>query len=215
MAKEKAKEQKEQTEQKGKKGKNEQEQNEQEQKDQTPKPAKMDPRKRENLIAGSIMGGVILVFALSGFFLGEVLVETLRPEPIVAAQMVGPSLPGLVAPQSEEGTPDPGKTWFYDLDPVVANLDEPGATRYIRTSLTLEVFDSLNEKDGRALLKEKSPHLRNWLAIYLASLSLEDARGERNLRRMQSDVLEEFNQILFPNALPHVNHILLKDFAIQ
>ena len=43
------------------------------------------------------MGGIILVFALSGFFLGKVLVETLKPEPIVAAQIgaTGPMGQGI------------------------------------------------------------------------------------------------------------------------
>ncbi len=194
--------------------KNEQEK---EQEDQAPKEEKRNSKKKENLIAASIMGGIILVFALAGFFLGEVLVETLRPEPIVASQIVeaGPSLSGQQAAKPKQDTPDPGQTWFYELPPLTANLDEPGATRYIRTALTLEMMDSLDPKEGKDLLDEKAPHLRNWLAIYLASLSLEDAQGERNLRRIQSDVLVEFNQILFQNGQPHVNYILLKDFAIQ
>ena len=43
----------------------------------------------------------------------------------------------------------------------------------------------------------------------------DEARGEKNLKRIQSQVLEEFNQMLFPNEKPQVSHILLKDFAIQ
>jgi len=191
------------------------EQDEQEQQDQEPKPEKRSRNKKENIIAGSVFGGIILVFALSGFFLGEVLVKTLRPDPMVAAQFLNSSQSEQSAQASEEDSSDPGKTWFYDLEPVVANLDEPGATRYIRATLKLEILNSLTEKEGEELLKEKAPHLINWLSIYLASLSLEDARGERNLRRMQSDVLVEFNQILFPNAKPHVNHILFKGFSIQ
>lgn len=191
------------------------EQDEQEQNDQDPKQEQQNSKKKENIVAGSVFGGIILVFALSGFFLGEVLVETLKPDPMIAAQFLDASKSGQTTPTSEADTADPGKTWFYELDPVVANLDEPGATRYIRTTLKLEILHSLPEKEGRPLLDEKAPHLINWLSIYLASLALEDARGERNLRRMQSDVLVEFNQILFPNAKPHVNHILLKDFSIQ
>lgn len=193
---------------------------EQAQKDQAPKEEKWNSKKKENVIAGSIMAGIILVFALAGFFLGEVLVETLQPEPIVASQFVedGPSLSGQQAASPNQDTSDnedPGDTWFYELAPLTANLDEPGATRYVRAALTLEMLDSLDPKEGKDLLDEKAPHMRNWLAIYMASLSLEDAQGERNLRRIQSDVLVEFNQILFQNDKPHVNYILLKDFAIQ
>lgn len=164
------------------------------------------------------MGGIILVFALSGFFLGKVLVETLKPEPIVAAQ-IGATGPMGQAIETDEGSETKeagdGKTWFYDLPPVVANLDEPGATRYVRMALTLEILDSLDRKDGEPMLEEKDPHMRNWLTIYLSSLSLDDARGEKNLKRIQSHMLEELNQILFPNAQPQISSILLKDFAIQ
>ncbi|MCP4452090.1 MAG: flagellar basal body-associated FliL family protein [Planctomycetes bacterium] len=141
--------------------------------------------------------------------------DTLRPEPIVAAQIAGTAPSGTSEAPPEEEAVDAGKTWFYDLLPVVANLDEPGATRYIRTTLTLEIFDSLDKDEGENLLEKKAPHMRNWLTIYLASLTLDDARGENNLKRIQSHVLEEFNQMLFPNEKPQVSHILLKDFAIQ
>lgn len=172
--------------------------------------------KQEKIISASIVGGIVLVFALAGFFLGKVLVETLRPEPIVAAQVAGMMGAQQTAGSgTEEDIVETEKTWFYNLEPVVANLDEPGATRYVRTTLTLEIYNSLSKKDGTELLEEKAPHMRNWLAIYLASLSLDDARGERNLKRIQSQVLEEFNQILFPNAQPLIGRILLKDFAIQ
>jgi flagellar basal body-associated protein FliL len=185
------------------------------QEEQNPGQSKTDAKKRETIISWSIMGSIILVFALSGFFLGKVLVETLQAEPIMAAQIAGMSQSGQSETTPDQEIVDGGKTWFYDLLPVVANLDEPGATRYIRTTLTLEIYDALDEDKGKELLKEKAPHMRNWLTIYLASLSLDDARGEKNLKRIQSHVLEEFNQMLFPNEKPQVSHILLKDFAIQ
>jgi flagellar basal body-associated protein FliL len=175
-------------------------------------------KKKEKIKTWCIMGGIVLVFALSGFFLGKVLVETLKPVPIVAAQIAGTSQsqPGAGETDPEQKPVGSGETWFYKkLEAVVANLDEPGATRYVRTTLTLEIFSSLDEKEGRALLESKTPHLRNWLTIYLASLSLDDARGEKNLKRIQSDVLDAFNQKLFPDGQPHIGRILLEDFAIQ
>ncbi|MEJ2649733.1 MAG: hypothetical protein P8016_15160, partial [Sedimentisphaerales bacterium] len=58
-----------------------------------------------------------------------------------------------------------GKFWYYDLEPpVVANLNEPGVTRYVSASLTLQM-NAANEKETRAFLNEKTPILRNWLYI--------------------------------------------------
>ncbi len=105
--------------------------------------------------------------------------------------------------------------WYYDFEPVVANLNEPGITRYIRVALTLQISAQLDPKKGTALLQEKNPLLKNWLTIYLASQSLEDIRGDRNLRRIQSEILDAFNEKLFPNAKGKVRNVLFKEFAVQ
>ena len=107
------------------------------------------------------------------------------------------------------------KVWYYDLEPVVANLDEPGVTRYVRATLTLEMNSDMDEKKGVAFIEEKKPVLTNWLTIYLASLNLESIRGDRNLKRIQSQVLDGFNERLFPDAKPQIKYILFKEFAVQ
>ncbi|MHC4739227.1 MAG: flagellar basal body-associated FliL family protein [Planctomycetota bacterium] len=108
------------------------------------------------------------------------------------------------------------KNWYYDeLEPVVANLDEPGVTRYVRVSLTLEVDAEIDPKKGTTFIKSKKPLLKNWLAIYLASLTLEDIRGDRNLIRIQSKIRDAFNEKLFPDSKPQIKNVLIKEFAIQ
>lgn len=106
-------------------------------------------------------------------------------------------------------------TWYYDLEPVVANLDEPGVTRYIRAAITLEIRSRLGRSKGEALFEAKKPVLTNWLNIYLASLSIEDIRGDKNLKRIQLQILDAFNEELFPDAKPQIKYILFKEFAIQ
>lgn len=105
--------------------------------------------------------------------------------------------------------------WYYHFEPVVANLNEPGVTRYIRMALTLQISAQLDQKKGIALLEEKNPLLKSWLTIYLASQSLEDVRGNRNLQRIQSEILDAFNEKLFPDAKPKIMNVLFKEFAVQ
>ena len=57
--------------------------------------------------------------------------------------------------------------------------------------------------------------MTNWLTIYLASLSLGDIRGDKNLRRIQSQITDAFNEILFPDAKPQIENVLFKEFPIQ
>jgi flagellar basal body-associated protein FliL len=181
---------------------------------------KKPSEKKGQIITASIVGGIVLVFAVAGFFLGKVLVD-MRPKPIVMAGVSGTTgLKGLSpslaeAEQTKTHEVAEGKTWFYDMEPVLANLNEPGANRYVRTTLTLEIFNALDEEKGKLLIAEKERNLRDWLTIYLASLSLDDARGDKNLKRIQAQVLEAFNEKLFPNTQPQIGRILLKDFAIQ
>ena len=118
--------------------------------------------------------------------------------------------------KAEGSAQEAPKTWYFDLDPVVANLDEPGVTRYIRVTLTLEVDQEIDKKKGEEFLKEQKPILTNWLAIYLAGLGLDDIRGNKNHMRIQSQILDAFNEKLFREQLSYFNDLDLTekiDFA--
>ncbi len=106
-------------------------------------------------------------------------------------------------------------TWYYHLEPVVANLNEPSVTRYVRATLIMEVDAQINKKKGTALIEEKQPLLTNLLTIYLASLTLEDIRGDTSLKRIQSQLVDSFNEKLFPDARPQIKRVLFKEFAVQ
>jgi len=105
--------------------------------------------------------------------------------------------------------------WYYDLEPIIANLNEPGVTRYVRVKLTLEIGTEVDQKEGNAFFNEKNPLLTNWLAIYFASLNLENIRGDNNLKRIQSQIRDSFNEQLFPDSKPKIRRVLFKEFAVQ
>ena len=152
---------------------------------------------------------IVLACAGSGFVVGR----------IFAGSGAGKSDPNQPAPATntapDEADPESLTTWFYDMQPVVSNLDVPGVTRYVRAAVTLEISSAAAQKQATKLLQEKAPILTNWLTIYLASLSIEDIRGDKNLRRIQSHILDAFNEQLFPDEKPKIKHILFKEFAIQ
>jgi flagellar basal body-associated protein FliL len=105
--------------------------------------------------------------------------------------------------------------WYYDLEPVVANLNEPNVARYVSISITLQISSDLGEKNGRSRIEQKLPVLTDWLTVYLAGLSLEDIRGDKNLKSIQSQILDAFNTKLFPDSKPMIKHILFRNFAVQ
>jgi flagellar basal body-associated protein FliL len=107
------------------------------------------------------------------------------------------------------------KSWYYDMDPVIANLNEPSVTRYIRITITLEMSEKVDAEKGKIFIGEKKPELTNWLNIYLSSQTVEDIRGDKNLRRIQSQILNAFNEKLFPNGQGAIKQVLFKEFAVQ
>ncbi len=107
------------------------------------------------------------------------------------------------------------KIWYRDLAPIVANLDEPGAMRYVRATLTLGISSQLSKEEGKSLLEKNEPVLNDWLSIYLASLSVADVQGDRNQRVIQSQIRDAFNQELFGDGEPKIERVLFKEFAIQ
>jgi len=125
--------------------------------------------------------------------------------------------PSSSAPQKLTIDNPTGKeaTWYYKLDPVVANLDEPGALRYIRLAVYLEMDASAQQDQCQKLIDAKKPMLINWLQLYLAGRSLEEVKGERYLKTMQIQILEGFNQILFPNTKSLIKGVLFGELNIQ
>lgn len=162
-----------------------------------------------------VLGGVVLFCAGAGFGLGRLFAGSrtagaAQPKPGTTPQ---PQTDDLAA--DDASAQDSQKTWYYDLDPVVANLNEPSVTRYVRATFTLEISAEVDKKKGTAFLDEKKPVLINWLTVYLSSLRLDDIRGDKNLKSIQSQVREAFNERLFPDSKPQIKQVLIKEFPVQ
>lgn len=163
-----------------------------------------------------IVGGAVVLFATAGFVVGRSFGTRGQAQNVAAA-----STPEKKEASSEkkkgegESEGKKGEDWFYEIEPVVANLNDPGVTRYVRITLTLEIAGEWPEEEGKLLLEQKKPLLKHWLTLYLTNQTLEETRGKTNLIRMQSNINEIFNQGLFPNEKPRISNVLFKEFAIQ
>ncbi|HIJ67086.1 MAG TPA: flagellar basal body-associated FliL family protein [Planctomycetes bacterium] len=111
--------------------------------------------------------------------------------------------------------PTDEKLWSFELEPVIANLDEPGVTRYARVTITLQLSPQMDQEKGSLFLEEKKAILRDWLTTYIAGLNLERVRGTSNLGRIKKELRDSFNELLFPQSKPFINNILFKEFAVQ
>lgn len=148
----------------------------------------------------------IVICASAGFVVGRLFGARGSTQTVSAAE--------TPLQQSPKRTADDGPSWFYDLEPVLGNLNEPGVVRYVRLGLTLEVT-GISEREGAAFFQQRKPLLKNWLTLYLNNLTLDDVRGERNLRQMQTQITDAFNQTLFAGAGLNVKRVLFKELSIQ
>ena len=164
------------------------------------------------LLAWIIMAVVVVLLAGSGFVLGRLFAGSSSPQTNESSQENA---------QEEETVPDDSitnskSTWYYpDLGSVVVNPDEPGATRFVRVGLILEISSALDEKTAKKLIDTKKPLLVNWLNLYFKSLTLKEMENDRDMQRILTQICDSFNEILFPDAKPQIKKILIKEFNIQ
>jgi flagellar basal body-associated protein FliL len=172
-----------------------------------------EPKKRLGVhyLQWTIFAGIVVICAASGFGLGRLFGWSGAGKTTELTQQTD----SAGAQPANASKADLKNTWHYELEPVVANLNEPGATRYIRVALILQISNELDSKKSTPFIEERIPLLRNWLTIYLASLTIEQTRGDKNLMRIQSEILDSFNEKLFPDAKPQIVNVFFKDFAIQ
>ena len=158
-----------------------------------------------------IMGVIVVVSAGAGIGLAKLFGGTKKVshEAAGAEKKTAEVKAGDIAAGANQ------KSWYYDLDPVIANLNEPSATRYVRVTITFEMSEKIATDKGKAFVDGRKPELTNWLNIYLASQAVEDIRGDKNLRRIQSQIRNAFNEKLFPGGQPGIKQILFKEFAVQ
>ncbi|MHC4792545.1 MAG: flagellar basal body-associated FliL family protein [Planctomycetota bacterium] len=112
-----------------------------------------------------IMFVVIVLCGIAGFTLGRFLSGSSTPKTAEHSQEYKSALPQDLRP--DDSATDAQKVWYYDLGPIVANLDVPGVTRYVRAVLTLEINPEVDKNKGTDFFNEKKPVLTNWLTIYL------------------------------------------------
>jgi len=119
----------------------------------------------------------------------------------------GAAIPGETAAEAE--------TFLYkDLETITVNLNEPRLARYVHATVTLGVRES-EFPEVAPLIDARTNVLRDWLTVYLTSLTLDDVRGPENLNRIRREVLDAFNTELWPDATPKIRKVLFKEFAVK
>ncbi|MFC1677163.1 flagellar basal body-associated protein FliL [Planctomycetota bacterium] len=165
------------------------------------------------IVTWAMIAVVVIVFAGSGLVLGRVLaaMSTSEQQPQASGQQEKTQ-----ENDKADSIADTEGTWYYNgLESVVVNPDEPGAMRYVRVGLTLEVSSELDQLKAEAFFETKKPALVNWLNIYLKSLTLGEMENDSDMKHILLDIHDAFNEILFPDEKPKLKRVLIREFNIQ
>ena len=143
------------------------------------------------------------------------------------AQLMAASAEGEVVEEPKENltkesynelyteTPQEAKSWAYDLEPIVGNLDEAGSMRFLRVAISIEMSPELDSTKSIGYLDERKAVMKDFVTTYVAGLSLEKVKGSSNLNRIKKELRDGFNEQLFPESKPLVQRVFLREFAIQ
>jgi flagellar basal body-associated protein FliL len=173
--------------------------------------SKKTKSKGGSLLVWIIMLVVVLAGVAGGFGLAVTLAKPAQPEAEETEQEnKNPKIEDMINENAKDA-----KTWSYELPPIVACLDEPSLTRYVRAAITLEMSPELDPVKGQQFLAEQEPILRDWLTTYFFGKTLLQVQGSKNIERIKVELFNSFNEILFPDSKALIKRILFKEFVIQ
>jgi len=164
------------------------------------------------LITWLVIAGVSLAGMVGGFALAQLMAAPAEEE---VAEEPKENLTGESYNELYSETPEEAKSWAYDLEPTVGNLDEAGSMRFLRVSISLEMSPELDSVKSIGYLDEREAIMKDFITTYVAGLSLERVKGSSNLNRIKKELRDGFNELLFPEGKPLVLRVFLREFAIQ
>jgi len=142
-----------------------------------------------------------------------------------AAGFAVPQLMGGGAHKSESGeaheTKAPSKAEHakvgmscVQFGEVVANLDDNRMMRYVRAKFSLSVAESDSEPVQHAVETNRTV-LKNWLIGYLQNKHIDEVRGTEGFNRIRREILDRFNEILYPAGEAKIKEVLFEEFNVQ
>lgn len=141
----------------------------------------------------------------------------------MVAMLAGAALPLFVDVSSLLGKPKdaskehdhtPAKTAIVPFGDMVVNLTDERAMRYLRVKLAVLV-DADKEKEVSDLLTKKKAAVKSKLISHLAGKTLKDVSGTVGVNRLQREILERFDEVLYPDGHSPLRAILFEEYVVQ
>jgi flagellar protein FliL len=94
------------------------------------------------------------------------------------------------------------------LEAFVVNLNEADSSRYLKTSLEVEMVNAIAVEE----IARARPAVRDEVLRYLSSLSVEDTLGEEGKEKIQSAITARIDKVLGGNR---VRRLFFTEFVVQ
>lgn len=95
----------------------------------------------------------------------------------------------------------------FALDTFIVNLDEPGATRYLKVQVTLELSRNLSEAERKLEVR-----VRDKVIVYLSGLTVSDAQKREAKQELRKQIARYANQVYGEGI---VRAVYFKSFVMQ
>jgi flagellar basal body rod protein FlgG/flagellar basal body-associated protein FliL len=107
------------------------------------------------------------------------------------------------------------KPYTYNIKPLVSNLKNPGARRFIRAGFVLAIHPNYDQELAQPILDGKKDKIRHFLSLYFAGLQVEQLQGRANLTKSLQEIKEGLNALMPQMSPPLIAEILYDELAIQ
>lgn len=97
---------------------------------------------------------------------------------------------------------------------VAVNLSEARMTRYLRVKIVLMV-DVDDSKDFTKQLEKRKPMMKDWLIGHLSGKALKDVGGTVGVKRLQREIQDRFEELLYPHGEGLPFEVLFEEFVVQ
>lgn len=128
-----------------------------------------------------------------------------------------PSLVGAEQVEEKPKSPIPSPEEdqaFVPFGEVVVNLDEARLSRYLRTSITLQV-DKSKKEEIEKLIGDRKAILKNWMIGFLADKDMDQIRGAAGQNRIRRQIQDHLNTVLFDDGYDRIHDVLFEEFNVQ
>ncbi|MCM8812752.1 MAG: flagellar basal body-associated FliL family protein [Candidatus Omnitrophica bacterium] len=150
------------------------------------------------IAAGAVAAAVILAV---------ILVRILAPKPAPVEEGATPAATAAAPAAAGKSAQPLGTLYTYDK-PIVVNLAESNAERYLKVGLTLEV----DKAEVPAELRSREPQILDLLINILSAKALADISSTAGRNMVRQEIIDKINAVLQNGR---IRNIYFTDFVVQ